>query len=203
MSKIKEIYVDGSLRTDFKTSALYIDGQEIKTNTKFNIFNRRVLDLNQNSDFTILYTLQVLKDEKRDQAEQNDPLNGIQIKEPSLAEVADANEIDDIRDLNEAAESNDPLNGIQIKDPKRLSTGTDPLNGIQIKEPTKNKSSITINGTSSSDTSTFVRINGNLVTDQSRIELFLDGKKVKNANLTIVIEIKKDDLLKYVRLKKR
>jgi len=188
MSKIKEIYVDGFLRSDFKTSALYINGQQITESTKFNIFNRRILDLNQNSDFTILYTLQVLKDEKRDLSnEEGDPLNGIQIKEPSLIETS--------------SDSEDPLNGIQIKEP--TSRGKDPLNGIQIKEPTKNRSSITINGTSSSDSSTFVRINGNLVTDKSIIELFLDGRKVKNANLTIVIEIKKDDLLRYIRLKKK
>jgi len=181
MSIIKEIYVDGILRTDFKKSSVYIDGQEIKESTKFNIFNRRVLDLNQNKDFSILYTLQVLKNEKRNQ--NNDPLNGIQIKDPKQIS------------------SDDPLNGIQIKDPKR-SVSDDPLNGIQIKEPTKNKSSITINGASATGT-TFVRIKGKLITDLSKIELFLDGKKIKDTNLTIVINITKNNLLKYIRLQKK
>lgn len=162
---IKEIYVDGILRTDYKTSAVFIDSQIIKDSTKFNIFNRRVLDLDQNSDFVILYTLQVIKDDKREQ------------------------------------QKGDPLNGIQIKDPKKSVAG-DPLNGIQIKEPSKNKSSITINGTPSTD-ATAVRINGKLITDQSNIELYLDGKKVKDSNIVIVIEIKKDNLLKYVRLQKK
>lgn len=181
---IKEIYVDGILRTDYKTSAVFIDGQIIKDSTKFNIFNRRVLDLDQNSDFAILYTLQVIKDDKRDQ-QKGDPLNGIQIKDPKRT----------------ATTEGDPLNGIQIKDPKKSVTG-DPLNGIQIKEPSKNKSSITINGTPSTD-ATAVRINGKLITDQSNIELYLDGKKVKDSNIIIVIEIKKDNLLKYVRLQKK
>lgn len=193
MSVIKEIYVDGVLRKDFKSSAVYIDNQLIKDSTKFNIFNRRVLDLDQNSDFKMLYTLQVLKDEKRDQYKNNDPLNGIQIKEPKLTQSTDTG-----TSTTEATIAGDPLNGIQIKDPK--TRGSDPLNGIQIKEPVKNKSSITINGVNASlDAQTIVRINGNLVTDASKIDLYLDGRKVKDVNFTIVIEITKDNLLKYVR----
>ena len=188
MSTIKEIYTDGILKTDFKSAIVYINGNKISEKTKFNIFNRIVLDLNQNTDFTILYTLQVLKDEKRDQ----------HIKTTVEPVVEKFNLAEDV------STSRESLNGIQIKDPKSSSARkTDPLNGIQIKEPTKNRSSITINGSTPSSTQTFVRINGNLITDFSIIELYLDGKKIKDVNITIVIEIKKDSLLKYIRLAKK
>lgn len=197
MSTIKEIYTDGILKTDFKSAAVLIDGNRITDRTKFNIFNRNILDLNQASDFVILYTLQVLKDEKRDQH--------LAAEAPKTLSLAGENGTSVTKDNGTGDTARESLNGIQIKDPKTKSLvqRRDPLNGIQIKEPTKNRSSITINGSAPPSPQTFVRINGNLVTDFSNIELYLDGKKVKDVNITIVIEIKKDSLLKYVRLAKK
>jgi len=198
MSIIKHIYTDGILKTDFKTAAVFIDGSNITTKTKFNIFNRNVLDLNQASDFTILYTLQVLKDEKRDQHLEGKPKKD----QTSAFSIAVA---------EEEAETTTPIVEEKINNNSSFRTQSitdklavkDASNGIPIKEPTKNRSSITINGISPSAPQTFVRINGNLVTDFSKIELYLDGKKVKDANITIVIEIKKDSLLKYLRQAKK
>lgn len=154
MSSIKEIYIDGLLRKDYKTADVYISGKRIRSNSKFNIFNRRILDLDQSSNFTIIYTLSILKAEKK---EQNDE----QQMDKTRTDKSDV--------------------------------------GLPVKEPTKNKSSILINGTDASDSQTFVRIDGLLITDNSVIELFLDGKKIKDSAITIVFDVTKDNLLKYTR----
>lgn len=162
MDIIKSIYLDGVLKSDFNFASVFIDGIEIKNTTKFNILNSKILDLDQNSEFTLLYNLTV---------------NGIQIKDPEVKD--DGN-----------------VNGIQIKDPAVKDEGN--VNGIQIKDPVINVSSIILNGVLIKD-DVNARIDGVLITDETDIQLFIDGTKVKDVNFKVVIDIHKDNLLNYNR----
>jgi len=177
MSIIKEIYINNIKRTNFKSSSLVINGKTIKENSKFNIFNSRIIDLNQNGNFSLDYILEIYN---VTESRVSDPINGLQIKPPSVR-------------------ATDPINGLQIKPPSVRAT--DPINGLQIKPPSKNVSSMVLNGQLDSNIST-VKIDGIEINDKTKIELYINVYLIKNSLLKIIFNVDKDNLLKLTRLKK-
>lgn len=201
--EIKEIYVDGVLK-NFTKASVYINGEEVNDASNFEVNSQAVAQLGQNN-YQVLLDLEKYVGKK-------DPGPGpstaiIILHPPDLISNGGGGDLNGESNTNVPVESVIDEGRVGMNLIMRSAATNEDINGMlvdveglvmmndKVANVTVTTGSNANNTTTDNDVA--IKINNFDIKEETCIELYVDGSKVKNKKFKIVFELDGNDNLNY------